>query len=115
MILIDDVVVNHLGLCCKVLPKPILIELALSALNNAEELKTVLHEWVKLKPCDVNEQWTSQTIHAIVAPCLCTDLILGLTFLVANKLVMDYSERTCKDKRSGFDLLNERVPRKASI
>jgi hypothetical protein len=104
MVLIDDIVARGLGLCRRCLPKLIPIELALSPSNRTEAAKTVLTEWVKLKPRDVNDQWTSRTVRTVVAPSLCTDLILGLPFLVANKLVMDYEERTCKDKKSGFDI-----------
>jgi hypothetical protein len=37
-------------------------------------------------------------VHAVIAPGLCTDVLLGLPFLSINNLVTDYSNRTCVDK-----------------
>jgi len=40
-----------------------------------------------------------------VVPGLCTNLILGQSFLATHKIVIDYELRMVTDKRSGFDLL----------
>jgi hypothetical protein len=90
------------------MPVAMSITLALSK-NSEERTVAVLDEWVKLKPSDVNGLWTSRTVCAIVAPHLCTDVILGLPFLTANRLVMDYEDRTCISKDNNFNLLQPKV------
>ena len=47
---------------------------------------------------------------SVIAPGLCTPVILGLPFLSFNKLVIDYDARTCIDKRNSYDLLNPACP-----
>ncbi|RDB23650.1 Transposon Tf2-9 polyprotein [Hypsizygus marmoreus] len=50
--------------------------------------------------------WKSRVVHAIIVPNLVTDIILGLDFLVRNKIVLDPESRTAITKDSNFDLLN---------
>ena len=80
------------------------ISLAVSDSENC--VVTTLTEWVKLKLFDRNNLWSSQTVHAVVTPGLCTDVILGLPFLKVNKIVTDHSNNTCVAKDHGYDLLN---------
>ena len=42
-----------------------------------------------------------------MAPGLCLNILLGLPFLVHNKIVIDHESRMAIDKNCGFDLLNE--------
>ena len=65
-----------------------------------------LNEWVKLQLYDTNSWWTSKTVRAIVAPGLCSPVILGLPFLSHNRIVIDHHACTVINKESGFDLLN---------
>ncbi len=55
-------------------------------------------------------RWSSWTVHAIIAPGLCTDIILGLPFLAANHIIVDHRHHTCISLPSGFDLLNPSKP-----
>jgi hypothetical protein len=80
------------------------VSLALS--NSGNRVVTTLTDWVKLKLYDRNNLWCSQTVRAVVAPGLCTDVILGLLFLQVNKIVSDHDSNTCIVKGSGYDLLN---------
>ena len=76
--------------------------------------KTVKHiislsEWVKLWLYDPSGSWTSKTVRAIIAPLLCTPIILGLPFLEHNNIVIDHACCTVIDKVSGFDLMNPKL------
>ena len=55
----------------------------------------------------MNNAWSSKPVRALVAPGLCSNILLGLPFLVHNKIVIDHEAHTAVDKSSGFDLLNE--------
>jgi hypothetical protein len=46
-------------------------------------------------------------VHALVAPGLCFKVLLGLPWLVHNKIIIDHSTCTAVDKSCGFDILNE--------
>jgi hypothetical protein len=78
-VLIHDNLTECLGLCRRKLIDPMNVSLALSDSNNC--VVTTLMDWVKLKLFGRNNLWSSQTVCAVVAPGLCTDIILGLPFL----------------------------------
>jgi len=103
-VLIRDNLVDDLKLQRRKLHEPMNISLALSDSENC--VVTTLSEWVKLKLFDRNNLWSSRTVHAVVTPGLCTDVILGLPFLQVNKIITDHSNKTCIVKGSGYDLLN---------
>lgn len=50
--------------------------------------------------------YKSRTVHAIIAPNLCTPLLLGGPFLAHNKIVIDHELRTVIAKDDNYDLLN---------
>ncbi|PBL04257.1 hypothetical protein ARMGADRAFT_1070734 [Armillaria gallica] len=103
LVLIRPELVAHLKLKIHPLPKPISVTVAF---QDASSSKTSLTSWVKLKLHAHKNQWSSHTVHAIIALNLCTDIILGLPFLATNKLLINPSERSVIDKTSGFDLLH---------
>ncbi len=105
LVLIWPQLVQKLNLCICQLPQPIKITVAL---KNAAP--TTLTSWVKLKLYNQQKAWTSCTVHTIVVPDLCSDIILGLPFLTANNLIIDPTECSVTDKLSGFDLLHPPVP-----
>jgi hypothetical protein len=78
-VLIHDDLTERLGLCQQKLIDPMNVSLALSDSDNC--VVTTLMDWVKLRLFDRNNLWSSRTVHAVVAPGLCTDIILGLPFL----------------------------------
>jgi hypothetical protein len=80
------------------------ISLAVSESEN--RIVQTLAEWVKLKLYNPNDLWASRTVHAVVTPGLCTDIILGLPFLRINKIVIDHEQNTCIAKDSNYDLLH---------
>ncbi|KAF9028686.1 hypothetical protein BDZ89DRAFT_919181, partial [Hymenopellis radicata] len=55
---------------------PIIIDTALKQNNDS----SALTDYVKLRCRDVNNFWTSRTVKAVVAPSLCSPMILGLPF-----------------------------------
>lgn len=63
----------------------------------------VLSQYCKLSPDSVSK---ACTINAIICPGLHTDLILGLEFLVKNKIVVNVELRTAIAKETRYDLLN---------
>src|SRR6202522_1756321 len=103
LVLIRPKTVASLGLPIHRLTEPICISLALSA-----SLDTVSHfsDYVYLTASSLDNAWTSRPVRALVAPGLCTEILLGLPFLVHNKIVVDHDARTAIDKSSSFDLLN---------
>ena len=104
LVLIRPETVTDLGLPIRRLREPVSVTLAL---NN--EPKEVRHFWeyVSLSLSSLNNAWSSRPVRAIVAPGLCSNILLGLPFLVHNKIVIDHEARTAVDKTCGFDLLNE--------
>jgi hypothetical protein len=66
----------------------------------------VLSHYCRLDLITPNAQWKSHTLNAIICPNLQTDIILGLDFLVKNKIVVDTELCTAIAKDCGFDLLN---------
>jgi hypothetical protein len=90
-VLIHDDLVDNLKLQRRKLHEPMNISLTLSDSEN--HIVTTLSEWVKLKLFDRNNLWSSCTVCAVVTPGLCTDVILGLSFLQVNKIVTDHSTK----------------------
>ncbi|KIM83942.1 hypothetical protein PILCRDRAFT_69030, partial [Piloderma croceum F 1598] len=107
-VLIRESYVNKLGLRCKPLRKPFSAELAIE--NNGQKVEISFSEYITLQLHDPSALWSSKSIRAIVAPGLCTPMILGLPFLSHNNIVVDASTRTAIDKKSGFNLLHPILP-----
>ncbi|KIY53329.1 hypothetical protein FISHEDRAFT_15032, partial [Fistulina hepatica ATCC 64428] len=74
------------------------------------ESALLLTEYVKLKLYDPSLAYSARTVKAVICPSLCTDVILGLPWLVLNRIVVDAEERSCICKDSGFDLLHPKIP-----
>jgi len=55
----------------------------------------------------LEQPWSSHPVVALLAPGLCTNILLGLPFLSQNNIVIDHTLHTAHCKSSGFDLLNE--------
>jgi Aspartyl protease len=103
LVLIRPEVVKKLGLkVCKLI-NPELVSLALKQNSGT----TAFTDYVSLTLSTLNNTWTSRPVCAIIAPHLCTDILLGLPFLSHNKIVIDHELRTAIHKPSGCDLLNE--------
>jgi hypothetical protein len=65
-----------------------------------------LHEFIRIAPFAPTSAWVSCTIKAIIAPRLCVPLLLGLPFLTANQILIDFASCTAIDKHCNYDLLN---------
>jgi hypothetical protein len=107
-VLIREELVNTLSLRRRLLPKPENVELVMQA--GKEKVVVELTEYVKLQLYDPNCWWISKTICAIIAPGLCSPVILGLLFLSHNCIVIDHHAQTAIDKTTGFDILNPVAP-----
>jgi len=103
LVLIRPETVADLALPIRKLTEPISITLALEG----KKTVNVFHDYVHLQLSSVNNEWTSKTVCALIAPQLCTNILLGLPFLTHNNIVIDHEARTAVDKISGFNLLNE--------
>ncbi|KAJ3866275.1 hypothetical protein EV359DRAFT_79684 [Lentinula novae-zelandiae] len=64
-----------------------------------------LTKYVFLKVGSIDGSFTSRKVSFIIAPRLCTQLLLGLPWLSHNHIVIDYASRSCVHKPSGVDLL----------
>src|ERR1700761_1049838 len=62
--------------------------------------------YIKLQPFSVDQSWTANTVHAVIASGLCAPLILGLPWLAKNHIVVDHHSRCAIDKRVDYNLLN---------
>ncbi|RDB23373.1 hypothetical protein Hypma_009410 [Hypsizygus marmoreus] len=95
------------GLVPRRLHKPYLVSGALSSSPTSSTCATSsLTTYCKLHLQSRDARWKSRVVHAIIVPNLVTDIILGLDFLVRNKIVLDPECRTAIAKDSSFDLLN---------
>ena len=103
MVLIRPETCSQLGLELFPLPKPELIDIAISSSTSVP--KTLSH-FVKIKVTSLDGQWTSCTIFAIIAPGLCMPIILGLPFLIHNSIICDHEQRSCFHKKTGYNLLH---------
>ena len=103
LVLIRPETVVDLGLKIRKLHKP---ESATVAINSQRHT-FLLADYVTINLSSLNNAWTSRPVRALIAPDLCTSILLGLPFLKHNKIVIDHESDTAIDKISGFDLLNE--------
>lgn len=103
-VLIDEILATSLGLKRHRLNSPETVELAMK--ENDGKKKIELKEWVKISLSSPDHQWKSRSVRAIVAPGLCAPVIVGLSWLTANRIVVDHELRTAIDKSTGFDILN---------
>jgi hypothetical protein len=104
VVLIHTDLVMELGLRRCLLPEPETVDVAVKSSDAFS--RTTLTEWVKLSVTSLDDQWTSRTVHALIAPHLCTSIILGLPFLSHNSIVTNHTTCTCIDKHTNYDLLN---------
>lgn len=98
--LIHPSLVHSLQLKHHTLAKPETISVAVT--NVA---KITLHEFVYISPMSQYNNFVSRPVKALIAPHLCSKLILGLPFLVANQIVIDTSAGTAISKGDSIDLL----------
>jgi hypothetical protein len=79
-------------------------------LKGEEKEDVKLHEYCKLSLYNPSGAWSARTVKALIAPGLCSPIILGLPFLERNKIVVDHELRTAISKIGNFDLLNPTPP-----
>lgn len=104
VILICPEVVKELKLKTFCLPHPETVTVAIAA--GSKKRRITLTNYVKFTVTTLDNTWTSCTVHAIIAPGLCMSIILGLPFLEHNKIVADYADCSCIDKKTGYNILN---------
>ncbi|KAL6310447.1 hypothetical protein BKA93DRAFT_820868 [Sparassis latifolia] len=103
-VLIHDDYVRQLSLRWHKLPVPKFIEMAMA--DGDKKVVIKLSEYIRLSLHDPSSHWSARTVHAIIAPGLCSPVILGLPFLSHNCIVIDHELRTTVNKDTSFDLLN---------
>ncbi|KAJ4480367.1 hypothetical protein C8R41DRAFT_724973, partial [Lentinula lateritia] len=104
--LIHPDLVCRLGLSRRILKKPEPVCAAFQSGSN--QSIAPLTEYVLLKVSSVDGSFTSRNVPFVIAPNLCTQLLLGLPWLTHNSIVIDYTLRSCTHKPLGFDLLNNK-------
>ncbi|KIK36119.1 hypothetical protein CY34DRAFT_95004, partial [Suillus luteus UH-Slu-Lm8-n1] len=105
LVLIDETLVNTLGLRRRQLQKPVPVTVALSEAKQS----FLLSHYVKLSCSSLDQTYTSRTVRAVIAPNLCTPLLLGGPFLEHNRIIIDHELRTCVVKDTNYDLLQPRT------
>ena len=98
-VLIDEKLVEELGLRRRALPSPQRARLAMGE----EEMEFT--EWVRLRVFSDDQQWTARTVRAIVAPRLAFPVLLGGPFLESNKIVIDHELSQVVAKGDKYQLL----------
>ncbi|KAF8196515.1 hypothetical protein BJ912DRAFT_1056333 [Pholiota molesta] len=104
VVLIRPEVVDKLQLERFALNRPETVSVAIS--HGKEKKKMSLTHYVKFTVTSVDNAWTSKVVRAIIAPGLCMPIILGLPFLEYNDIVADHGNRSCIDKKTGYNILN---------
>ncbi|CAK5268356.1 unnamed protein product [Mycena citricolor] len=104
IVLIQEDLVERLGLQRFKLHEPEMFDVATA--NGLKSKQTKLHEYVKLRALSLDQCWESNVTHALMAPSLCVDVILGLPWLERNHIVIDAEARTVIDKRVQYNLLD---------
>ena len=107
LVLIHKSLVKQLQIHCCKLHFPIETRLAMK--EHDKKITVTLHKYVHLSLFDGSGQYSTQTIHAIITPNLCSPVILGFSFLKHNKIVINHDKCTVIGKTTGFDLLNPSV------
>jgi len=90
IVLIRPDIVETLGLEQKHLRKPQSINDAMNDKNKKKFEPALLYEYVSLSLSMSDNSWTSKLVVAVIAPGLCTSILLGLPFLVHNRIVVDH-------------------------
>ncbi|KIO00253.1 hypothetical protein M404DRAFT_153059, partial [Pisolithus tinctorius Marx 270] len=103
LVLIDKSLIVKLGLQHRQLHKSLNVSVALSS---GDREVMLLGNYVTLSCLSSDSRFCSHSIRTIIAPGLCTLLLLGLPFLSHNKLVIDHALCTCISKDTGYDLMN---------
>lgn len=107
IVLIRPDVVHTLGLEIKQLRKPQVINIAMKDEMKKKKIEPVLLlQYVSLLLSTLDNSWTSKPVHAVIAPGLCTKVLLGLPFLVHNCIVVDHELSSAIVKDTFIDLLN---------
>jgi hypothetical protein len=106
LVVIDENFTSSLSLQRHSLEKPEKVGVAFGPGNNNHRTEIILKQWVKLYLHDPSLQWRAKPVRAMVAPNLCSPLILGLPFLSHNHIVIDTANRLAVDSKTGFDLMN---------
>lgn len=104
-VLIRSSLVDELGLKRRKLGRPEDVETAMSKPGDPS-CTTTLTEFVKLRLYCPVSGWGARTVRAIIAPSLCSPIILGLPFIGFNDVLVDVKLRTAICKYDGHDLLN---------
>ena len=91
VVLIRPTLVEQLGLKPKPLPEPEHISTALSTTQNP----LAITHYVELSPKSLDNNFCSEPLHAIIADGLCAPIILGLPFLVMNRIHCNYAKMEC--------------------
>jgi hypothetical protein len=106
-VFISECFASELSLKRRKLYKPMSVKMAMPGEGKKQIVD--MFKWVKLQLRDPSGRWKSKAICAVIAPSLCSPVILGLLFLSHNKIVVDHEARTAITKDSGFDLLHLNV------
>jgi hypothetical protein len=98
-VLIRLSLVKRLGLQPTPLPTPLRVNVAIANSPRA------LTHFVTIKPASLDRMFRSKPLHAVVTDDLTMPLILGLPFLVTNRITCNYADREC-NVPFGNDVLN---------
>ncbi|KAJ3561342.1 hypothetical protein NP233_g10248 [Leucocoprinus birnbaumii] len=102
LVLISEKVVSRLGLERHPLPRPM-------SITTATRAHTSYREYVKLSLSSSNLEYKASPTHAIIAPSLSYDIILGMPFLRRNNIQIDALASTVTDIARGYTLVGHEL------
>ncbi|KAJ3925235.1 MAG: hypothetical protein NXY57DRAFT_863999, partial [Lentinula lateritia] len=103
--LIHPDLADRLGYPRLCLPQPENVSAAFQNGGGGSKVPT-LTEYINLKVSSTDGTFNSRSVPFIIAPGLCTQLLIGLPWLSHNNIIIDYSSRSCIHKPSGYNLLS---------
>ncbi|KAF8239599.1 hypothetical protein L208DRAFT_1236327, partial [Tricholoma matsutake] len=103
-VLISSEIVEVLGLARRKLFKPFSVSGAF--VDGKRSSDSNLTEYCKLRLQSPDSVWKAKVVNAVISLNLQTDIILGLDFLMKNKIVVDAELRTAIAKEDHYNLLN---------
>ena len=107
IVLIRPDVVDTLRLEQKQVRIPQMINVVMKDEKKEKKIEPVLLlHYILLSLSTVDNSWTSKAVRTVIAPGFCMKVLLGLPFLIHNRIVVDHELLSTIVKDTSIDLLN---------
>ncbi|KAJ7056476.1 hypothetical protein C8F01DRAFT_1257743 [Mycena amicta] len=110
LVLIDEDLVEHVGLQKHRLHEPIPFNSAFTTADTSPSSPPCATEYVKLHLFSHDHTYSTKPVRAHIVPNLCAPILLGLPFLWHHHITIDHYRRTVIDEIKNYDLVNPVTP-----